>query len=98
MPIETGRYEQKPREERFCNLGCNKIGDEQHFLFECQHPFMKEERILFMNQLHYTFPYLIQMNNKDKLEILNKSSLCNIQCSFGKYSYNVLKIFKELTI
>ena len=60
LPIETGRYEQKPREKRFCNLGCNKIGDEQHFLFECQHPFIKEERILFMNQLHQSFLILLK--------------------------------------
>jgi hypothetical protein len=36
LPIETGRWKDIPRENRFCNLyNRNKIGDEFHYLLDC---------------------------------------------------------------
>ena len=34
LPIETGRWSRKPREERLC-AKCNVLGDEKHLLFHC---------------------------------------------------------------
>ena len=34
LPIETGRWSRKPREERLC-ASCNVLGDEKHLLFDC---------------------------------------------------------------
>ena len=36
LPIETGRWENNPRENRLCQL-CNlqNIGNEYHYVFEC---------------------------------------------------------------
>ena len=37
LPIETGRWEDIPREERKCNIcNFNEIGDEYHYLFNCR--------------------------------------------------------------
>ena len=40
FPIETGRYNNTPREERLCPFGCNCIGDEYHYILNCSHPFI----------------------------------------------------------
>ena len=34
LPIETGRWSRKPRNERFCT-NCGVLGDEDHVLFHC---------------------------------------------------------------
>ena len=34
LPIETGRWNRTPREQRFCTA-CNVLGDEEHVLFNC---------------------------------------------------------------
>ena len=35
LPIETGRWKGLIREDRMCEE-CHVIGDEKHFLFDCQ--------------------------------------------------------------
>ena len=37
IEIETGRWHNIPREQRRCSLGCNHIGDADHFLHGCEH-------------------------------------------------------------
>ena len=44
FPIEIGRYENVPREQRICHFGCDKIGNEIHYLFNCNQPFIKKLR------------------------------------------------------
>ena len=34
LPIETGRWVRKPRDERLCP-SCNVLGDEHHLIYEC---------------------------------------------------------------
>ena len=34
LPIETGRWSRKPRNERIC-LNCGVLGDEEHVLYRC---------------------------------------------------------------
>ena len=36
LPIETGRWQQIPRDERICFLCKANIGDEFHFILECK--------------------------------------------------------------
>ena len=36
LPIETGRYKKIPIEKRKCRF-CNTVGDEFHYVLECQH-------------------------------------------------------------
>ena len=44
FPIETGRYENKERSDRICPLCCNGIGDEQHYIFDCDNKDIKTKR------------------------------------------------------
>ena len=55
LPIETGRWDDTPLNERKCNV-CNKndIGDEYHYLFSCD--FFKNERKLYLKPYFYVNP------------------------------------------
>ena len=47
LRIETGRYDNIPRNERICNFcNCNKIEDETHFLLDC--PAYSQVRGIFL--------------------------------------------------
>ena len=37
IEIETGRWHGLPRETRLCRLGCDQVGDTDHFLHACDH-------------------------------------------------------------
>ena len=61
LPIETGRYSNTPRAERYCTM-CNldKMGDEFHFLLEC--PALADIRLrLLPNYCHR--PNFFKFNN-----------------------------------
>ena len=49
LPIVVGRYSSTPREERKCTLcHLNKIGDEYHFLLECNNERLQDYRELYI--------------------------------------------------
>ena len=49
FPVETLRYKKLPRSERLCKI-CNKqqIGDEEHYLINCNNHYMREERETYL--------------------------------------------------
>ena len=50
LPIETGRWEAIPYQERKCFLCIdNEIGDEFHYLFTC--PYFANERHIFLKPI-----------------------------------------------
>ena len=44
FPIETGRYENKAQCNRICPLYCEGIGNEIHYLHECNDSIIAERR------------------------------------------------------
>ena len=62
LRIETGRYDNIPREERLCNLcNCNRINDETHFLLDC--PSFSSIRDMFFSKLEPKVPFLYDYNH-----------------------------------
>ena len=57
LPIETGRWNKIPLEDRICTL-CNKnyIADEFHYLLKCQ--FFNHPRTQFLHPYYYKTKYL----------------------------------------
>ena len=99
LPIETGRYEQIPREKRNCPFGCQQIGDEQHYIFQCGHPFMLDLRKDFMSKIVKTEEETTpRVGDAVKMRNWFKSPLKSVVCLMGNYASNILKMFKELTI
>ncbi len=59
LPIEKGRYDNIPREQRKCLLcNLNEIGDEFHYLFKC--PFFDVHRKQFIPKQCYTRPNAVK--------------------------------------
>ena len=57
LKIETGRYENIPRDEMLCSLcNCNRIEDETHFLLDC--PSFSSIREMFFSKLEPKLPFL----------------------------------------
>ena len=51
IPLETGRWQNIPKEERLCSLcDLNVIGDEFHYLFMCRYQEIKKgyEKYIFL--------------------------------------------------
>ena len=74
LPIEVGRWLNIPRENRICNLCLkNEIGDEYHYLFNCNDSCIVESRLSNISKyfyLHpnvYKFEKLFNTKNKTKL-------------------------------
>lgn len=67
LPIEVGRFYNIPRHQRFCSKCTqNTVGDEFHFLFQCQ--FLKDLRQKYLPKRLYNHPNTLKldelMNNK----------------------------------
>ena len=94
FPIELGRYEKLARDERVCTFGCGKLGDEIHYLFNCNQPFIKtiweKLKLPNMDNLKSVESYtnlLIELFESNELENLQK---------LGAHSARVLAIHRDL--
>lgn len=75
LPVETGRWEGIPHNERKCSL-CEKndIGDDFHYMLIC--PFFRVERADLLKPYYYTRPNIVKY--KDLLTCRNKSVLLKL--------------------
>ena len=80
LRIETGRYDNIPRDERLCNLcNCNRIEDETHFLLDC--PSFSSIRDMFFSKLEPKIPFVRLQSHESLLSHLMNSTdyFINIQ-------------------
>jgi hypothetical protein len=84
LAIETGRYENKPREERLCTYcRLRVIEDEYHFLLVC--PNYYELRRLFLK------PYYCRWPTIQKFETIMSSKIKKDVLNLSKYLYYAFK-------
>ena len=97
FPIEIGRYLGIHREDRMCPFGCNKIGDEQHYLLQCSHPFLINTRNPLIATIFILNPHLVAMARKAQCHfLLSNTDPKNLEL-VGKLCYQIQSIFKEIT-
>ena len=96
LPIEIERYVKTPRANRVCSLGCNVLGDEVHFLLECEHLIIKEVYTHILARLNKQCNEFASLSNKDKLLFLLTSSDNDILLLTGKLCHKVLNCFNEI--
>ena len=89
LPIETGRWENTPLDERKCNL-CTKqdIGDEFHYLFICN--YFQAERKQFLKSYFYKRPNVIKF--KELLSTDNVKDLIQL----SKFVDIIMKKFSSV--
>ena len=52
FPIETGRFDYRKRTERIFSLCCDSIGDEVHYLTQCQNSIISRVRVKLLEPFH----------------------------------------------
>jgi hypothetical protein len=62
IPIETGRWYNIPKDERFCTLCGQSIGDEFHLLFVCCNEYLVNLRSICLPRYYVTYPSIVNMN------------------------------------
>ena len=87
FPIETGRWTSIPLDERICPLCETDIGDEFHYILQCQ--FFKHER------KKYIKPYYTRNINTIKFNELMNSNNKKIIRSLCMFIDTIMKSFKE---
>ena len=92
FPIETGRYERKERDDRICPLCCNGIGDEHHYIFECEDQNMKNTREKYMSNIHKKSPQLEVISSAEKFKYI---LMCKDESLIKDTGDLFLKIQKE---
>ena len=82
LPIETGRWENIPRENRLCQL-CNlqNIGNEYHYLFECTNVNIERLRLKSVPAYYRNNPNIHKM--KGMIAILNINLLKKLSIFFA---------------
>ena len=96
-PIETGRYQKTKRDDRYCPLCCIDIGNEEHYLFDCPHPFIERVCAPLESRLQIFNPSLNSMNNQDKMKLLLNNSNKETVELFSKLCFKLQEAFQELT-
>ena len=95
LPIEVERYAKTPKDKRLCILGCNEIGDEQHYLFECGHPGISEIYVPVISKLNSQSDEFNRLtNNQEKLVYMILSKDTDLLQLVGKLCHKVLDVNK----
>lgn len=87
LPVEVGRYNDTPFHERRCPFCVNSLGDEYHYIMECNH--FKRQRKLYIKEEYFIRPSMakyLQMMSSKNVEILDK---------MGKFSAIIIKSFNR---
>jgi len=97
FPIETDRYMNVPLIERVCTLGCKTIGDEKHYLFDCEHPAIQKIYSPIIANIIDQLPVLSTFSSMEKLKFLLSNNEFSLLSLMGKLSHKILKQFQEIT-
>ena len=92
FPIETGRYERKERYDRICPLCCNNIGDEHHYIFECEDQNITNTREKYMRNILKKSPQLEILSSIERLKYM---LICKDESLIKDIGILFLKIQKE---
>ena len=63
LPIERGRYNLTPRNQRLCPFCELSIGDEFHSLMKCAHKDLENLRSIFLNKIYKLTPQLRKLSD-----------------------------------
>ena len=96
LPIETGRYLNIPRYQRFCPLCSSGTGSEVHYLTECDYPAFSEMRASLYSSLKASNPTFVSLSEAEKAVFLLDNPDPKIATNVGKICDLVLDHFKDL--
>ena len=95
LEIEKGRWENKPREERLCQV-CpfSEIEDEAHFMFSCGA--YEQQRATFLQKIDQFLPNFQKLPDRKKYITIMKSTDSKVVAEVGKFLLQIHKIREEI--
>jgi hypothetical protein len=95
LPIETGRYRGLERAQRTCPYCCIAIGDEQHYLVNCQNVIIKQWRDIYFEKINRANNTFNGLDNANKVLFLMTTEDPNILNYLGCFVHKIENMFKE---
>ena len=89
FPIETGRFDYRMRTERICPLCCDGIGDEMHYLTQCQNSIISRTRVKLLGPFHKTLNGILKLT---QAELTNAILVCQNDDTLSETGRLCLKI------
>ena len=88
LQIETGRYNNIPRQQRLCTT-CNILEDEYHFFLNCY--LNQQPRNLLINTIENKCPFFTNMSPMNRLDYIPNptSDLLSVVCTFINQSLDL---------
>ena len=97
FPIETGRYQRTPREDRVCPFGCNVVGDEYHYMLKCKHPFIRKVQLPLANNISRLHPECDTLDDKMKGRFYLNNNDPHTLNLVGKLCHKVQGLYRDMT-
>ena len=97
LPVETGRYLGiTDRAQRLCPL-CNQgVGDESHYLTECNFHLFSTLRTPLYTAILATAPQFANMSNVDKTTFMLSNPDVHTLSQVGKLTHTILEVFRDI--
>ena len=96
LPAETGRYFSNiSRDERYCPLCCNGIGNEKHYLILCDNPIILSLRNYFFSKIGFSDTVFSSLGSEERIAHLMSSNDHNTLINLGFFLEKLEAIFKE---
>ena len=89
FPIETGRFDYRKRTERICPLCCDGIGDEMHYLTQCQNSIISRTRVELLEPFHKKWKGIHKLT---QIELTNAILACQNDDMLSETGLLCLKI------
>ena len=95
--IEVGRYDNIPRERRFCPLcKSNQVENENNFLFQCNRYTLQWQN--FLNRINEIIPDIKRKSTYESLNLLMNSNDCSLTKIVIKFISTFINIRNTLSI
>jgi hypothetical protein len=86
LEIETGRYNNIPRDQRICkNCTLNKIEDENHLLFECHMHGIERKKLNRYLKENIDLDFLSHETSENKMQEIFSSNNLGVFNALGKF-------------
>ena len=89
FPIETGRFDYRKGTERICPLCCDGIGDEMHYLTQCQNSIISRTRVKLLGPFHKKWNGILKLT---QTELTNAILVCQNDDTLSETGRLCLKI------
>ena len=95
FPIETGRYEHKVQCDRICLLCCEGIGNEIHYLTECNDSVIVETREALLKPFQTKWEGVNQITSEELCKAIVGCQNDDMLNNIGNLCYSIEEVFKN---